>query len=392
MLRRGKIIADHHNQGMTAMNTDMIEQTIEETPADDVRWAAIGARDASADGTFVYSVRTTGVYCRPSCASRMARRENVAFHATSAAAELAGFRPCKRCRPDGPSQDQRRVAAVARACRLIETAETMPSLDALADAVGLSPSHFHRVFKDATGVTPKAFATQHRAARVATELRAAETVTHAVYDAGFNTSSRFYETSNARLGMTPTAFRAGGAGTQIKFAVGECSLGAILVAATVKGVCAILIGEDPETIARDLQDQFPHADIVGGDRAFEQLVARVVGFVDDPRGAFDLPLDISGTAFQQRVWQELRAIPIGTTSSYAEIAAAIGAPSAHRAVAAACGANKIAVAIPCHRVVRSDGSLAGYRWGVERKRALIAHEARSIKTGDRLRAKRRPAS
>lgn len=372
------------------MMTDMIEQTTEETMIDDARWAAVGARDAAADGTFVYSVRTTGVYCRPSCASRMARRENVAFHATGAEAELAGFRPCKRCRPDGPSQDERRVAAVARACHLIEAAETMPSLDALAAAAGLSPSHFHRVFKDATGVTPKAFATQRRAARVATELRAAETVTNAVYDAGFNASSRFYETSNARLGMTPTAFRAGGAGTQIKFAVGECSLGAILVAATVKGVCAILIGEDPAAIARDLQDQFPHADIIGGDRAFEQLVSRVVGFVDDPRGEFDLPLDISGTAFQQRVWQALRAIPAGTTSTYAEVAAAIGAPSAHRAVAAACAANKIAVAIPCHRVVRSDGALAGYRWGVERKQALIAREGRPIAAGRHLSAKRRP--
>ena len=267
----------------------------------------------------------------------------------------------------------------------------MPSLDALAAVVGLSPSHFHRVFKDATGVTPKAFATQHRASRVATELRAAETVTHAVYDAGFNASSRFYETSNARLGMTPTAFRAGGAGTQIKFAVGECSLGAILVAATVKGVCAILIGEDPEAIARDLQDQFPHADIVGGDRDFELMVSRVVGFVEDPRRQFDLPLDISGTAFQQRVWQALRAIPVGATSTYAEVAAAIGAPRAHRAVAAACAANKIAVAIPCHRVVRADGALAGYRWGVERKRALIACEAQTIETGDCLRTKRRPA-
>lgn len=341
---------------------------------DAARWAALTARDAAADGTFVYSVRSTGVYCRPSCPSRQARRENVAFHANCAEAERAGFRPCKRCRPDQAGQAERHADAVARACRLIETSEVLPSLDRLAGAAGLSAFHFHRVFKKVTGVTPKAYASQHRAARVANELRVAKTVTHAVYDAGFNAASRFYETATARLGMTPTAYRDGGRGVQIRFAVGECSLGAILVAATTKGVCAILIGDDPDALVRDLQARFAHADFIGGDKAFEDLVAHVVGFVETPRGEFDLPLDISGTAFQQRVWQALRRIPAGTTATYSDIAAAIGAPTAHRAVAAACGANKIAVAIPCHRVVRADGALSGYRWGVERKRSLIARE------------------
>lgn len=298
----------------------------------------------------------------------------MAFHSTPADAERAGFRPCRRCRPNEPSQPERHAEAVAAACRLVETAETPPSLDALARAAGLSPYHFHRVFKAVVGVTPKAYAGQRRAARAAKALRAADTVTAAIYDAGFNPSSRFYETATTRLGMTPSAFRAGGRGTRIKFAIGECSLGAILVAATDKGVCAITMGDAPEALAKDLQDLFSEAEIVGGDATFEKLVARVVGFVEAPRERLDVPLHISGTAFQQRVWQALQKIPFGTTASYAEVAAAIGAPNAHRAVAAACGANKIAVAIPCHRVVRTDGALFGYRWGVERKKALIARE------------------
>ena len=343
--------------------------------SDPGRWAAVVRRDRRADGVFYYSVRTTGVYCRPSCAARLARRENVRFHATCADAERAGFRPCKRCRPDSPGLVEARAEAVARACRLIETAEEVPSLDALADAAGLSRFHFHRVFKTTTGLTPKAYAAAHRARRVRDELSRSDSVTDAIYGAGFNSSGRFYATASEVLGMTPTDFRAGGDGAAIRFAVGECSLGSILVAATERGVCSILLGDDPDALARQLQDRFPKARLIGGDRDFERLVAKVVGFVEAPALDLDLPLDVRGTAFQQRVWQALREIPAGATSTYTKIAARIGAPKAVRAVARACASNTLAVAIPCHRVVRHDGGLSGYRWGVKRKRLLLEREA-----------------
>jgi AraC family transcriptional regulator of adaptative response/methylated-DNA-[protein]-cysteine methyltransferase len=339
------------------------------------RWAAVMRRDGRADGAFFYSVRTTGVYCRPSCAARQARRENVHFHATSAEAEAAGFRPCKRCRPDGQGLAALRTEAVARACRLIETSDELPSLDALADAAGLSRFHFHRVFKTTTGLTPKAYAAAHRARRMRDELTHSDSVTDAIYGAGFSSSGRFYATAPDVLGMTPSDFRAGGDGAVIRFAVGECSLGSILVAATERGVCSILLGDDPNVLAHDLQDRFPRARLIGGDRGFEQLVAKVVGFVEAPALGLDLPLDVRGTAFQQRVWQALREIPAGRTSTYTKIAERIGAPKAVRAVARACASNAIALAIPCHRVVRRDGALSGYRWGVERKRRLLQREA-----------------
>ena len=342
------------------------------TTTGDPRWAAVVARDPAADGRFFYSVKTTGVYCRPSCASRTARPENVEFHATAAAAERAGFRPCKRCKPDQPGGQ---VARVAELCRLIERAEQAPSLAALAQHAGLSPWHLHRVFKAVTGLTPRAYAAAHRAQRVKTGLRKGATVTEAIYAAGYNSSARFYEQSSAVLGMTPARYRAGGADTAIRFAVGQCTLGAILVAASARGICAILIGDEPDALARDLQDRFPRAELVGGDAGFERWVAQVVGFVEQPRLGLDLPLDVRGTAFQQRVWQALQKIPAGTTASYTEIAQRIGAPKSVRAVAGACAANALAVAIPCHRVVRSDGGLSGYRWGVARKRALLDREA-----------------
>jgi AraC family transcriptional regulator, regulatory protein of adaptative response / methylated-DNA-[protein]-cysteine methyltransferase len=350
-----------------------------ELATDDERWAAVTGRDARADGTFFYSVRTTGVYCRPSCPSRRARRENVAFHASRADAERAGFRACKRCRPDRPGEPH--AEAVARACRLIETAEEMPGLDRLADEAGLSRYHFHRVFKAVTGVTPRAYAAAHRADRVRAALTRSPSVTQAIYEAGFNSSGRFYATSSALLGMQPREFRAGGEGTAIRFAVGECSLGSILVAATERGVCAILLGDDPHELVRDLQDRFASAELSAGDPAFDEMVARVVGFIEAPRLGLGLPLDVRGTAFQLRVWQALRDIPAGSTLSYADIARRIGAPRAVRAVAQACASNPIAVAIPCHRVVRQDGALSGYRWGVDRKRALLDREAAKGLTG-----------
>ena len=341
----------------------------------DPRWAAVAGRDKSKDGEFYYSVATTGVYCRPSCASRLANPKNVRFHATAAEAERAGFRPCKRCKPDAASQEQTRAALVAEACRRIETAEEPPTLAALARGAGLSPYHFHRVFKAVSGVTPRAYAAAHRAGRVRARLAGGAGVTEAIYDAGYNSSSRFYEQSDQILGMTPSAYRAGGARAEIRFAIGQCSLGAILVAASGKGVCAIDLGDDPDALARGLQDRFPRAELVGDDAGFERLVARVVALVEAPGTGLDLPLDVRGTAFQHRVWRALRDIPPGSTASYGELARRIGAPSAVRAVAQACARNALAVAIPCHRVVRNDGALAGYRWGVERKRALLLREA-----------------
>ena len=342
---------------------------------DNERWDAVVRRDPRADESFYYSVRTTGVYCRPSCAARLALRENVCFHTTRTDAERAGFRPCKRCRPNEAPRAERQAAAVAQACRLIEAADSQPALDDLASAVGMSRFHFHRVFKAIAGVTPKAYADAHRTNRVRAELPRRATVTDAIYEAGFNSNGRFYEGAAKTLGMSPSDYRTGGTGSAIRFAVGECSLGAILVAATQRGVCAILLGDDPDALVRDLQDRFANATLTGGDAAFERWVAAVVGFVEAPRIGLNLPLDVRGTAFQQRVWRALCDIPAGSTASYAEIAAKAGTPKAVRAVAQACAANALAVAIPCHRVVRKDGALSGYRWGVERKRELLKREA-----------------
>lgn len=339
------------------------------------RREAIHARDKTADGSFVYAVRTTGVYCRPSCGSRPARPENVVFYDTTRAAQAAGYRACKRCRPDEPDEIDRSAALVARACAAIAAAEEAPTLDGLSEALGVSASHLHRTFKAAMGITPKAYLDAERARRMRGSLEAGSSVTAAIYDAGYGSSSRFYERAQDRLGMTPSAWRRGAEGVAIRFAVGQCSLGAVLVAATERGVCAIEFGDDPGELVRGLQDRFAKARLIGGDEGFERLVAEVVGAVEDPRKASNLPLDVRGTAFQERVWQALRAIPFGRTASYAEIAAAIGAPASVRAVAQACGANPAAVAIPCHRVVRTDGALGGYRWGVARKEALLAREA-----------------
>jgi AraC family transcriptional regulator of adaptative response/methylated-DNA-[protein]-cysteine methyltransferase len=358
------------------MNKSLKSETLVNTTARDPRWAAVQARDANADGSFFYSVKTTGVYCRPSCGARPARPENIAFHLTPKDAEAAGFRPCKRCKPNQAPLAEQHAAVIARLCRVIEHAETLPTLDQLAAQALMSPFHLHRVFKAVTGLTPKAYAVAHRARRVRSTLsRSGGSVTDAIYDAGYNSNGRFYAESNRLLGMTPSSFRTGGANTEIRFAIGECTLGSILVATSARGVCAILLGDDPEVLARDLQDRFPRASLIGGDETFEALVAKVVGLVEAPQLGLDLPLDVRGTAFQQRVWQALREIPAGQTASYADVANRIGSPKSVRAVAQACAANALAVAIPCHRVVRSDGALSGYRWGVERKRSLLDREA-----------------
>jgi AraC family transcriptional regulator of adaptative response/methylated-DNA-[protein]-cysteine methyltransferase len=345
--------------------------------ADDPRWARIVARDKTADGQFWYSVATTGVYCRPSCPSRTANPENVQIHDTLENAKVTGFRPCKRCNPDGPSIEAENAALVAKACRIIEDSEEEPSLADLAARAGRSPSYFHRVFKASTGLTPKDYAAAHRAKKVREELASGHRVTDAIYGAGFNSSGRFYEKSTNILGMTPSQYRNGGTNEEIKFAVGQTTLGAILVASSTKGVAAILLGDDPDQLVRNLQDRFPKARLVGGDHDYEVMVARVVGFVEAPGIGLDLPLDVRGTAFQQRVWRALQEVPVGETVSYAEIARRIGSPKALRAVAGACAANSLAVAIPCHRVIRNDGALSGYAWGVERKRTLLLREAAS---------------
>jgi AraC family transcriptional regulator, regulatory protein of adaptative response / methylated-DNA-[protein]-cysteine methyltransferase len=341
----------------------------------DPRWIAVITRDSAADGDFYYGVKTTGVYCRPTCPSRRPRPANVDFFETRAAAEEAGFRPCKRCRPDRAALSERYAAIVAEACRLIEESEQAPDLETLARKARLSRFHFHRIFKAVTGVTPKGYAKAYRALRVRGELARAGSITEAIYDSGYNSNGRFYEIAGEVLGMTPGAYRAGGAETDIRFAVGECTLGSILVARSSRGVCAILLGDDPDVLARNLQDQFPKANLIGADATFERLVAQVVGLVEAPGAGIDLPLDVRGTAFQQRVWQALRQIPAGSTASYSDIAERIGSPGAARAVAKACASNTLAVAIPCHRVVRNDGALSGYRWGVERKRELLEREA-----------------
>jgi len=339
----------------------------------DERYAAIATREA--ETKFFYAVTTTGVYCRPDCGARLPRPENVRFFTSTAAARAAGFRACKRCKPDAPPREVTNAALVADACRRIETDEAAPSLKTLAASAGLSAFHFHRVFKSVTGVTPKDYAAAHRAARVQAALRGRGSVTEAIYDAGYPSGGRFYATSDARLGMTPKKFRAGGMGEEIRYATAACSFGFVLVAATAKGICAISLGADAQALEQKFLGRFPNADARPGDAAFAATVAAVAAFVDAPGRGLSLPLDIRGTAFQQRVWAALRAIPPGRTASYAEIAETIGAPKAVRAVGSACAANTLAVAIPCHRAVRQDGGLAGYRWGVEMKRLLLEKES-----------------
>jgi len=348
--------------------------------ADDPRWDAIVRRDPAAEGKFLSSVATTGVYCRPSCGARRPRVEHVAFHDNAGAAEREGFRPCKRCEPHLPPRRERQVTQVAALCRFIEARVrdegASPSVADLAAEAGWSASHTQRTFKAVMGMTPKAFVEACRAERMRDELKQAESVTDAIYASGFGSSSRFYDHADDALGMTPRAFRAGGAQETVRFALGQCSLGAILVAATERGVCALYLDDDPAALVRELERSFPAAELVAHDERFDRWVAIAVSLVDRPHDdAPQLPLDIRGTAFQRRVWDALRRIPPGATASYAEIAERIGAPRSSRAVGRACATNQVAVAIPCHRVVRSDGSLSGYRWGLEKKRRLLELEA-----------------
>lgn len=336
------------------------------------RWAAVRGREKSAEGTFVYAVKTTGVYCRPGCPSRMPRREHVLFFADGQAAEASGFRACRRCRaqPAMPAGTD----AIARACRLIEEAEQPLSLTALAEAAALSPSHFHRLFKRIMGVTPRAYGAMRRVNRAQESLANGTSVTETVYAAGYGSSSRFYDGATEALGMKPNEYRKGGAGMSIRMAVVPSYLGHVLVAATERGLCAITLGDDPETLRNGLQQRFPKALLVDRDVDFDACVRAVVALLEAPREKCSLPLDIQGTAFQRRVWEALQRIPAGTTMTYGELAASIGMPGAVRAVGQACGANPVAVIVPCHRVVQRGGDLGGYRWGVQRKRALLDRE------------------
>lgn len=358
------------------MNVQVFQTSIDSYATDEARWEAVQARDIHADSIFVYAVRTTGVYCHPSSPTRLPKRENVEFFSSARDAEAAGYRPSRRVKNGRAAALLKYTPLIVQACRLIESAETPPRLDVLAAQAGMSSFHFHRIFKAETGLTPKAYAIAQRARKFKDELNTENgTITEAIYGAGFASSSRFYETSKQMLGMKVKEYRSGGIGTMIRFAVGESSFGSVLVAQSQRGICAILLGDDPNQLVFDLQDRFSKAELIGGDREFEQLVAQVVGFIEAPGIGLSLPLDVRGTVFQQRVWQALREIPSGKTMSYTEVAEHIGAPKAVRAVAQACAANRIAVAIPCHRVVRNDGNISGYRWGVERKRELLRREA-----------------
>lgn len=342
--------------------------------SDAERWQAVLNRDPAAEGLLFYSVKTTGIYCRPTCPARLALRKNVRFHSSCHAAEAAGFRPCRRCRPDEISLQERHAAIAIRTCRLIEESETMPNLKDLSAAVGVSPYHLHRLFKAHTGLTPHKYAAACRKDRTRKQMAHSTTVTEAIYRSGFNSSGRFYEAASDVLGMTPTRYRTGGQATRIQFATAQCWLGTILVAATEIGICAVLLGDKSQVLIDDLRNRFPKSEVVNGDDQFDEVIAAVVEFVSVPTQKWDLPLDICGTVFQHRVWDALRQIPPGSTATYTDIARQIGRPTAVRAVAQACASNAMAVAIPCHRVVCTDGSLAGYRWGIARKRELLHRE------------------
>lgn len=358
------------------MGTMMTEQSSASPAytADAERWAAVLDRDERAAHAFVYAVTTTGIYCRPGCSSRQPKQANVRFFDDARAAEAAGFRPCKRCMPQASAAPDPNREAVLLACRLMDAAEEPLSLAELAAAAGLSPYHFHRLFKRTTGITPNAYARARRADRLRETLQEERSVTTALYDAGYGSSSRLYAESDTTLGMTPSTYKNGAPGEAIRFAVAPSYLGHVLVAASERGICRIDLGDSAAALEDRLRETFPKAEIAPGGPEFTETVAAVLAFLDVPRPLLGLPLDIRGTAFQRQVWSALQQIPPGATMSYAEVAEAIGKPNAVRAVAGACAANTLAVAIPCHRVVRSDGELGGYRWGLERKEALLAHE------------------
>jgi AraC family transcriptional regulator, regulatory protein of adaptative response / methylated-DNA-[protein]-cysteine methyltransferase len=345
-------------------------------------WSAVEARDGAVNGSFYYGVKTTGVYCRPGCPSRRPLRTNTVFYETIAAAEAAGLRACKRCRPADPSPASRHIAAVEKACALLRTSATLPNLAELAEAAAISRFHFHRVFKQVTGATPRDYARTHRLGAFAKKLDAGEKIAEAIYASGFGSSSRAYEAAPAALGMTPAARRKRGKGETIRFVTVATPIGWALVAATERGVCLTALGDDRKRLAAMVRERFPAADVVAEDPGLREWAERIVQFITAPSHTLDLPLDIRGTAFQARVWRALQKIPLGCTATYSEIARTLGQPQAVRAVARACAANDLALLVPCHRVVRQDGGLAGYRWGIERKRALLDREGSAAAGGE----------
>ncbi|WP_423226588.1 bifunctional DNA-binding transcriptional regulator/O6-methylguanine-DNA methyltransferase Ada [Candidatus Amarolinea aalborgensis] len=346
-------------------------------------WQAVLARDAQFDGQFIYAVHSTGVYCRPSCPSRRPRRDGVIFFAAPAAAEAAGYRPCRRCQPDRPIPAEPNLSLIQDVCAyLAEPHERMPSLQELADRFSLSPAHLQRTFKRIVGVSPRQYAAEQRLARFKGELKEGLSVTEAVYNAGFQSSSTAYTDATDQLGMTPGQYRRGGDAARVGYTVAPCGLGQLLLAATERGICAVRLGDSEEELARTLAAEFPAADLQRAGTELNGWLADLLAYVDGQQAHLDLPLDVRATAFQRRVWEALRAIPYGSTRSYSDVAAAIGQPTAVRAVARACAANPAALVIPCHRVIRSDGDLGGYRWGLARKRALLAQEAQHAASQD----------
>jgi AraC family transcriptional regulator of adaptative response/methylated-DNA-[protein]-cysteine methyltransferase len=356
----------------------MKDQADNEYLTDQARWNAVVRRDRRANKAFVYGVLTTSIYCRPACSSRLPKYDNVRFFNTCKEAEQAGFRPCKRCCPKSDETFDTHFASIVNACQLIENSEEPLPLKELGKRVGLSPFHFQRLFKKVIGITPKQYTMEKRLKRVCSELRKDSSVTDAIYGAGFASSSRFYEKAGSMLGMKPTEYKKGGAGIRIRFAVARAYLGWVLIGATLKGICSIDLGDNPEILKKRLRNRFPKAEILDNDDIFQTWVKQILAHIEKPNLPLNLPLDIQGTAFQRLIWMALREIPPGSVSSYAEIAAKIGKPKAARAVARACASNQIALVIPCHRAVRRDGRLGGYRWDIERKRAVLEREAKQI--------------
>jgi len=352
-------------------------KTIKDFSTEERRWEAIVQRMQQSDGEFFYGVVTTGIYCRPVCSSRIPNRENVRFFDTTQLAEDADFRPCKRCTPRKESAPNTALDVVTQACKFIEESEKEPTLNQLADIVCLSPYHFHRLFKKTLGITPKQYAAANRQNRVRTNLRQDATITDAIYESGYESSSRFYENAASSLGMKPSEFQKGGKGKLIRYGIVQSYLGWVLVAVSDRGVCRIDFDDSPEILKARLDENFPNAELISDDPTISSIISQTVAFLETPEFEYALPLDVQGTAFQQQVWQALRDIRPGTTVSYGDIAKQIGNPKAVRAVAQACGSNSIAVAIPCHRVVRKNGELGGYRWGIKRKEMILEREASS---------------
>jgi len=339
-------------------------------------WQAVLTRDKHSDGTFVYAVRSTGIYCNPSCAARRPRREQVVFFPQPEAAEQAGYRACRRCRPQEASVYQLQLEVVQHACHYIETHLEGPlTLEALGKEVSVSPYHLQRIFKRIMGITPRQYAQAYRLGQLKQQLKEGETVTTALYNTGYGSSSRLYEQAPAQLGMTPAAYRQGGKSMHIGYAIVDCPLGRLLIAATEKGICAVSLGDSDAVLETALHSEYPAAEIQRDGVALSQWVSTLLNHLNGQQPQLDLPIDVQATAFQWRVWQALRAIPYGSTRSYSQVAQALGDPKATRAVARACASNPVAIVVPCHRVVREDGKLGGYRWGLERKQRLLAQEA-----------------